>query len=35
MIRLGKGWAPEAPKDEISEFAIRELRMLLERIFKR
>lgn len=31
--RLGQGWAPETPCDNVGELAIRELRILLERLF--
>lgn len=30
---IGRGWAPESGEDEISAFAIRELRMILKEIF--
>lgn len=33
--RIGKGWAPEMPPDKYSLFAIRELRMLIKRIFEK
>jgi hypothetical protein len=33
--RIGKGWAPEVPCDNLGEFAIRELRILLERLFNK
>jgi hypothetical protein len=33
-IKLGQGWAPEAPNNEsLDTFAVRELRTLLTRIF--
>ncbi len=33
MSRIGQGWAPEIPCDSLGEFAIRELRILLKRLF--
>jgi hypothetical protein len=33
VIRLGRGWAPESNADEFSLYAIRELKILLEKIF--
>lgn len=32
-MKIGRGWAPEKEPDEYSIIAIRELRMLLEKIF--
>lgn len=32
-IKLGRGWAPEQPIDDIELFAIRELQALLTRLF--
>lgn len=33
MNRLGRGWAPEKVSEELSSFAIRELRILIQKIF--
>jgi len=32
-MRIGKGWAPETMQDEVSPFAVRELRTLLAHLF--
>lgn len=32
-MKIGNGWAPEPPKNKLSQFAIHELHTLLERLF--
>jgi hypothetical protein len=32
-MKIGKVWAPETPTNELSQIAIRELRILIEKIF--
>lgn len=34
-IKLGRGWAPEKKDDEYSQFAILELRILIDKIFNK